>query len=265
MKYLEIACFNAPSALIAARAGADRIELCADRSVGGTTPPLSDLEAIKAQQVEIPVMVMIRPRGGDFVYSDEEFAQMKEEMKRFRGLADGFVFGILKEEGGEVVVDGERNSELVELARPLPCRGAGGGKVWVQDGVDVWWDPGGCGGGVWEPACVWGGGVGDYARGRGEGGGAGGVGEGDEVSVVSLVWDRGGGGGGEWGGGEGYEGGFGEVREVREVGSEEVGCEDDDRGKKHKLAKPNRQQAANMPTAAPQNPESRKDRRKHLK
>ncbi|KFY61890.1 hypothetical protein V496_04817, partial [Pseudogymnoascus sp. VKM F-4515 (FW-2607)] len=121
MKYLEIACFNAPSALIAAGAGADRIELCADRSVGGTTPALSDLEAIKAQQVEIPVMVMIRPRGGDFEYSDEEFAQMKEEMKRFRGLADGFVFGILKEEGGEVVVDGERNSELVELARPLPC------------------------------------------------------------------------------------------------------------------------------------------------
>ncbi|KAL5345135.1 hypothetical protein ACLOAV_010091 [Pseudogymnoascus australis] len=100
MKYLEIACFNAPSALIAASAGADRIELCADRSVGGTTPSLSDLEAIKAQQVEIPVMVMIRPRGGDFVYSDEEFARMKEDMRRFRGLADGFVFGILKEEGG---------------------------------------------------------------------------------------------------------------------------------------------------------------------
>lgn len=120
MKYLEIACFNAPSAIIAARAGADRIELCADRSVGGTTPALSDLEAIKPE-VKIPVMVMIRPRGGDFVYSDEEFARMKEDVGRFMGLADGFVFGILKEEGGEVVVDGQRNSELVELARPLPC------------------------------------------------------------------------------------------------------------------------------------------------
>ncbi|OAF54793.1 hypothetical protein VC83_08884 [Pseudogymnoascus destructans] len=120
-KYLEIACFNAPSAIIAANVGADRIELCANRSVGGTTPLLSDLEAIKLE-VKIPVMVMIRPRGGDFIYSDEEFAQMKEDIGRFRGLADGFVFGILKqEEGGVVVVDGERNSSLVDLARPLPC------------------------------------------------------------------------------------------------------------------------------------------------
>ncbi|OBT51007.1 hypothetical protein VE04_08163 [Pseudogymnoascus sp. 24MN13] len=120
-KYLEIACFNAPSALIAASAGADRIELCADRSVGGTTPLLADLEAITAE-VKIPVMVMIRPRGGDFIYSDEEFRQMKEDVERFRGAgADGFVFGILKEEGGKMVVDGERNGELVDLARPLPC------------------------------------------------------------------------------------------------------------------------------------------------
>ncbi|OBT91100.1 hypothetical protein VE02_00115 [Pseudogymnoascus sp. 03VT05] len=122
-KYLEIACFNAPSALIAAEAGADRIELCANRSVGGTTPVLSDLEVIKAE-VEIPVMVMIRPRGGGFVYSDEEFGRMKEDVRRFGGLglADGFVFGVLKEgEEGGVVVDGGRNEELVELAGGLPC------------------------------------------------------------------------------------------------------------------------------------------------
>ncbi|KFY87702.1 hypothetical protein V500_06827 [Pseudogymnoascus sp. VKM F-4518 (FW-2643)] len=179
MKYLEIACFNAPSAMTAAGAGADRIELCADRSVGGTTPALSDLKTLRPQ-VKIPVMVMIRPRGGDFVYSDEEFIQMKEDIERFRGLADGFVFGILKEEGGVVTVDGERNSELVELARPLPFRGAGGGGVRVQDGVDVWWDSGGCVGGAWESACYrgrgGGGEVGDYAWGRGESGGAGGAG-----------------------------------------------------------------------------------------
>ncbi|KFY27317.1 hypothetical protein V493_03568 [Pseudogymnoascus sp. VKM F-4281 (FW-2241)] len=120
MKYLEIACFNAPSAIIAAGAGADRIELCADRSVGGTTPPLSDLEALRPQ-IKIPVMVMIRPRGGDFVYSDEEFTLMKGDIERLKGSADGFVFGILKEEGGVVALDGERNSELVELASPQPC------------------------------------------------------------------------------------------------------------------------------------------------
>ncbi|OBT74263.1 hypothetical protein VF21_07366 [Pseudogymnoascus sp. 05NY08] len=120
-KYLEIACFNAPSAIVAASAGADRIELCANRSVGGTTPLLSDLASIKLQ-IDIPVMVMIRPRGGDFIYSSEEFLQMKEDIERFRGLADGFVFGILKEEEeGGVVVDGERNEELVELAGGLPC------------------------------------------------------------------------------------------------------------------------------------------------
>lgn len=120
MKYLEIACFNAPSAVVAAAAGADRIELCADRSVGGITPPLSDLEALRPQ-VKIPVMIMIRPRGGGFVYSDEEFIEMKGDIERVRGLADGFVFGVLKEEGGVVKVDEERNLELVKLASPLPC------------------------------------------------------------------------------------------------------------------------------------------------
>lgn len=66
-------------------------------------------------------MVMIRPRGGDFIYSDEEFLQMKEDMNRIRGLADGFVFGILKVENGVVTVDRERCEELVKLASPLPC------------------------------------------------------------------------------------------------------------------------------------------------
>lgn len=121
MKYLEIACFNAPSAIIAAGAGADRIELCADRSVGGVTPPLSGLGTLRSQEIGVPIMVMIRPRGGGFVYSDEEFIQMKEDIRRFKGLADGFVFGVLKEEEGVVMMDGERNLELVRLASPLPC------------------------------------------------------------------------------------------------------------------------------------------------
>lgn len=120
MKYLEIACFNAPSAVIAAAAGADRIELCADRSVGGTTPPLSDLETLRGQ-IHIPIMVMIRPRGGGFIYSDEEFLQMKEDMGVFKDFADGFVFGILKDGNGVVTVDRERCEELVKLASPLPC------------------------------------------------------------------------------------------------------------------------------------------------
>ncbi|KFY78457.1 hypothetical protein V499_02358 [Pseudogymnoascus sp. VKM F-103] len=170
-KYLEIACFNAPSALIAASAGADRIELCADRSVGGTTPLLADLEAIKAE-VKIPVMVMIRPRGGDFIYSNEEFTQMEEDIGRFRELADGFVFGILKDEEGVTVVDKQRNSELVELARPLPCT--------FHRAVDATSDYHAA---IREvAACGFKAvGTGDYAGGRSEEGGAGGASEGDKV------------------------------------------------------------------------------------
>jgi copper homeostasis protein len=120
MGFLEISCFNAKSAFIASTAGADRIELCDDRAAGGTTPKLSDLESIKAK-IKIPVMVMIRPRGGDFVYTDAEFNQMKTDIARFKHVTDGFVFGVLKEHRGVKTVDMERSSELVQLASPLPC------------------------------------------------------------------------------------------------------------------------------------------------
>jgi copper homeostasis protein len=114
---LEIACFNVESALLAAEAGADRIELCAGASVGGTTPAFHNLQAVKAK-VHIPVNVMIRPRGGNFTYSQDELAQMREDIQRFKPLADGFVFGILDSENG---VDRKLNNELVELAAPKPC------------------------------------------------------------------------------------------------------------------------------------------------
>lgn len=115
MKF-EIACFNYESAIVAANSGADRIELCAGFEVGGTTPDFEILKKLKAE-IQIPVYVMIRPRGGDFAYSDPEFGQMKSEIERFRDLADGFVFGILTR---EAKVDVERNSELVNMAN-RPC------------------------------------------------------------------------------------------------------------------------------------------------
>jgi copper homeostasis protein len=114
---LEIACFNVESALLAAKAGAERIELCAGASVGGTTPQFHDLQAVKSA-VTIPVNVMIRPRGGNFTYTKEELAQMKEDIKRFYPLADGFVFGILDSENA---VDFVENRGLVELAAQKPC------------------------------------------------------------------------------------------------------------------------------------------------
>lgn len=115
---LEIACFNLNSALIAQQNGADRVELCDGFEVGGTTPSIAMTRQTRAS-LTIDLLVMIRPRGGNFVYSDEEFEQMKtaiHELKKEK--VDGFVFGILKEDN---TVNIEQNSELIVLAKPLPC------------------------------------------------------------------------------------------------------------------------------------------------
>ena len=70
MKTLEIACFNLESARRAARCGVGRIEFCAGYAAGGVTPDLADFELLRAE-TSIPVVVMIRPRGGDFNYSPD--------------------------------------------------------------------------------------------------------------------------------------------------------------------------------------------------
>lgn len=115
---LEIACFNLQSAIIAQENGADRVELCAEMKEGGTTPDFEIIEAAR-KELTIKLNVMIRPRGGDFVYSDAEFERMKIQMEQFKKLkVDGFVFGILKEDGS---VNLQQNKELVILAHPLPC------------------------------------------------------------------------------------------------------------------------------------------------
>lgn len=117
MPQLEIACFNAESAKIAAKSGADRIELCANANVGGTTPAISTLQEVK-KVVPIPVFVMIRCRGGNFNYSRDEYQIMQQELRERTTLANGFVFGFLT---GDGKVDVERNSELVKLAGLKPC------------------------------------------------------------------------------------------------------------------------------------------------
>ena len=115
---LEIACFNLEAAIIAQENGADRVELCANMHEGGITP---DYETTKVARevLSIDLNVMIRPRGGNFVYTDEEFEQMKTEISTFKKMkVDGFVFGILNEDGS---VNLEQNKELVALAAPFPC------------------------------------------------------------------------------------------------------------------------------------------------
>ncbi|CAO2654403.1 Nn.00g111360.m01.CDS01 [Neocucurbitaria sp. VM-36] len=114
---IEIACFDASSAITAAKAGASRIELCANYAAGGVTPSLSTLTSIR-EATTTPINVMVRPRAGDFNYTKEEFAQMKSEIGLFKSSSSGFVFGILNPNHS---VDIRRNKELVELAAPLPC------------------------------------------------------------------------------------------------------------------------------------------------
>ena len=115
---LEIACFNLESAIIAQENGADRVELCANMKEGGTTPDYKITEQAR-QELHIDLNVMIRPRGGDFVYNKAEFEQMKEEILAFKKLdVDGFVFGILDRDGN---VNMDQNQELVALADPIPC------------------------------------------------------------------------------------------------------------------------------------------------
>lgn len=118
MAQLEIACFNLNSAIIAQENGADRVELCHGFEVGGTTP--TNLQIIQARRLlSIDLYIMIRPRGGNFVYSDEEFMKMKLNILQMKSYGiNGFVFGILNEDNA---VNIAQNKELVGLAKPFPC------------------------------------------------------------------------------------------------------------------------------------------------
>ena len=114
---LEIVCVNLESALSAQEGGADRIELCDNLQEGGTTPSFGMIEAVK-KIVSIPVYVMIRPRGGDFLYSDFEIEIMKRDIEICKQLkVDGIVFGILKNDGN---IDKKKCKKLLEVAYPLP-------------------------------------------------------------------------------------------------------------------------------------------------
>eukprot|EP00126_Sphaerothecum_destruens_P009487 Sdes_comp20518_c0_seq1m15088 len=98
--------------------GASRVELCDNLMEGGVTPSVGKLKVIKRFVRNMPCFVMIRPRGGDFCYSDLEYQVMKMDIEALREAgADGFVFGILTERGE---VDITRTRELLQLCHPLP-------------------------------------------------------------------------------------------------------------------------------------------------
>ncbi len=113
---LEIAVFNISSAIQAANAGANRLELCENPLEGGTTPSYGTLKTVR-ERINIPVFPIIRPRGGDFFYNEEEFEVLKKDVALCKELGfPGLVTGILKKDG---TVDIERTKELVEIAAPL--------------------------------------------------------------------------------------------------------------------------------------------------
>ena len=114
---VEVCAYSLESCLTAQRAGAGRIELCGGMAEGGITPS-AGLIQLARQHLTIPLYVMIRPRGGDFLYTETELSVMKADILLAKSLgADGMVFGILQADGR---VNEAQTRELVELAHSLP-------------------------------------------------------------------------------------------------------------------------------------------------
>ena len=96
---LEVCVDSAESAEAAAKGGADRVELCANLVIGGTTPPEALFEKIRSL-TDIRVNVLIRPRYGDFLYTEYEFDMISRSVARFREMgANGVVVGCLLPDG----------------------------------------------------------------------------------------------------------------------------------------------------------------------
>jgi copper homeostasis protein len=113
---LEICCYNFLSCRLAEAAGAHRIELCANPADGGTTPSWGMIKAVK-KSLHIPVYPIIRPRGGDFLFSHDEFEIMKTDVLLCKESGcEGVVIGMLQADGS---INKKKCALLVELAYPL--------------------------------------------------------------------------------------------------------------------------------------------------
>lgn len=113
---VEVCSNSLESALNAEKAGADRIELCAELGVGGITPSYGLLKSVR-ERISIPVHVLVRPRSGDFTYSEVEFEILKKDIELCVALGfDGIVSGVLHADN---TLDIERTTALVNLSHPL--------------------------------------------------------------------------------------------------------------------------------------------------
>ncbi|KZT08725.1 uncharacterized protein LAESUDRAFT_52045 [Laetiporus sulphureus 93-53] len=115
---IEVCIDSVESAISAVRGGADRLELCGNLALGGgTTPSLGLFKMIRQATLNVPVMVMIRPRTGDFCYTEDEVNIMIEDIRVFKEEgASGIVFGILTKEGS---IDTARTTRLARVASPM--------------------------------------------------------------------------------------------------------------------------------------------------
>lgn len=112
-RILEVCVDSVESAVIASKGGADRLEVCSNLAVGGTTPGISMFKQIR-KACDIPLHVLIRPRFGDFLYTDAEFRAIEEDARLFHNLgADGVVAGCLLPDGN---IDLERMKRLRQSA-----------------------------------------------------------------------------------------------------------------------------------------------------
>jgi copper homeostasis protein len=110
---LEICCGSIDDAIEAEKGGADRVELCSALFLGGLTPSLGTIQEAK-RRLKIPVMVMVRPRGGGFTYSEAEMASMERDAEAaMENGADGVVFGILQSDGSIDVARCRRIRRLI--------------------------------------------------------------------------------------------------------------------------------------------------------
>lgn len=113
---LEICVDSLESLLAAQEGGANRIELCSALELGGLTPSYGLMKAA-AELDDLEIFVMIRPRSGDFYYSDFELETMKKDIEVVKDLGlDGVVFGLQKKDGS---LDIEKMANLIKLAKPL--------------------------------------------------------------------------------------------------------------------------------------------------
>jgi copper homeostasis protein len=113
---LEICANSYQSAINAQKAGADRIELCSELSIGGITPSYGLLKKV-SENITIPVHILIRPRSGNFQYSETEFSLMKENIKICKELGfKGIVSGVLNPDN---TIDIGRTKELIAVSKPL--------------------------------------------------------------------------------------------------------------------------------------------------